>query len=52
MRTAVVRVGVDAAGVLAPAQLSDGMARLRELAGAAGIEVVEQQSRGHAGAAS
>ena len=41
MRTAVVRVGVDRAGELAPAQLSDGMARLRELAGAAGIEVVE-----------
>ena len=41
MRTAVVRVGVDRAGELAPAQLSDGMARLRELAGAAGIELVE-----------
>lgn len=41
MRTAVVRVGVDRAGELAPAQLTDGMARLRELAGAAGIEVVE-----------
>lgn len=41
MRTAVVRVGVDGAGELVPAQLSDGMARLRELAGAAGIEVVE-----------
>ena len=41
MRTAVVRVGVDRAGELAPAQLRDGMARLRELAGAAGIEVVE-----------
>jgi hypothetical protein len=41
MRTAVVRVGVDATGELAPAQLSDGMARLRELAGAACIEVVD-----------
>ena len=41
MRTAVVRVGVDAAGALAPTQLSDGMARLRELAGAAGIQVVD-----------
>ena len=41
MRTAVVRVGVDRAGELAPAQLRDGMVRLRELAGAAGIEVVE-----------
>ncbi|MFG1932507.1 hypothetical protein ACGFK1_17970 [Mycobacterium sp. NPDC048908] len=41
MRTAVVRVGVDAAGQLAPAQLREGMARLRELAGPAGFEVVE-----------
>lgn len=41
MRTAVVRVGVDPAGELAPAQLTDGMARLRESAVAAGIEVVE-----------
>lgn len=41
MRTAVVRVGVDRAGELAPAQLSDGMARLRELAGAAGVELVD-----------
>jgi hypothetical protein len=41
MRTAVVRVGVDKAGELAPAQLRDGMARLRELAGLAGFEVVE-----------
>jgi hypothetical protein len=40
MRTAVVRVGVDRAGELAPAQLSDGMTRLRESAGAAGFEVV------------
>ena len=41
MRTAVVRVGVDRAGELAPMQLSDGMARLRELTAAAGIELVE-----------
>jgi len=37
----VVRIGVDRAGELAPAQLRDGMARLRELAGPAGFEVVE-----------
>ncbi len=37
----MVRVGVDRAGELAPAQLTDGMARLRELAATAGIEVVE-----------
>jgi len=41
MRTAVVRVGVDRAGELAPAQLTDGMARLRELAATTGIQVVE-----------
>jgi hypothetical protein len=41
MRTAVVRVGVDRAGELAPTQLRDGMARLRELAGPAGFEVVD-----------
>ena len=41
MRTAVVRVGVDRAGELAPTQLTEGMARLRDLAGAAGIEVVD-----------
>jgi hypothetical protein len=41
MRTAVVRIGVDRSGELAPAQLRDGMARLRELAGAEGIEVVD-----------
>jgi hypothetical protein len=40
MRTAVVRVGVDKAGELGPAELDDGLARLRELAAAAGIEVV------------
>jgi hypothetical protein len=42
MRTAVVRVGVDPAGELGPAQLSDGMAHLRELAGPAGFEVVDR----------
>ncbi len=36
-----MRVGVDTAGELAPAQLDDGMTRLRELAGAAGVELVE-----------
>jgi hypothetical protein len=41
MRTAVVRIGVDRAGELAPAQLSDGMARLRELTAEAGIELVD-----------
>jgi hypothetical protein len=41
MRTAVVRVGVDRAGELTPAQLREGMARLCELAGGAGIEVVQ-----------
>jgi hypothetical protein len=41
MRTAVVRVAVDPAGDLAPAQLTDGMARLRESADAAGVEVVD-----------
>jgi len=41
VRTAVVRIGVDRAGELAPAQLRDGMARLRELAGPAGFEVVD-----------
>ena len=45
MRTAVVRVGVDPAGELAPAQLTDGMAALRGLAGAAGIERGGEQSR-------
>lgn len=41
MRTAVVRVGVDRAGELTSAQLTDGMARLRDMAATAGIEVVE-----------
>jgi hypothetical protein len=42
MRTAVVRVGVDRAGKLVPEQLRDGMARLRELAGPAGFEVLDR----------
>ena len=37
----MVRIGVDRAGELAPAQLRDGMARLRELAAPAGFELVE-----------
>ncbi|MDA4107251.1 hypothetical protein [Mycolicibacterium holsaticum] len=41
MRTAVVRVGVDRAGELTPAQLTDGMTRLRDMAATAGVEVVE-----------
>ena len=41
MRTAVVRVGVDPVGELAPAQLIDGMTRLRDSAAAAGVEVVD-----------
>lgn len=46
MRTAVVRVGVDLAGELAPEQLNDGMARLRESADAAGVDVVENNLAG------
>ncbi|SEH72189.1 hypothetical protein SAMN04489835_3283 [Mycolicibacterium rutilum] len=46
MRTAVVRVGVDKAGELTPAQLGDGMARLRDAAGLAGIEVVDNNLSG------
>ena len=41
MRTAVVRVVVDRAGELAPAQLATAWRRLRETAGAAGIEVLD-----------
>lgn len=41
MRTAVVRVGVDPAGELTHDQLAEGMTRLRELGGAAGAEVVD-----------
>jgi hypothetical protein len=46
MRTAVVRVGVDRTGELGPAQLRDGMARLRELAAAAGFDVVDNDLAG------
>ncbi|OBF92042.1 Uncharacterised protein [Mycolicibacterium flavescens] len=46
MRTAVVRVGVDTAGELGPAQLDDGLARLRESAAAHGIEVVANDLAG------
>ena len=46
MRTAVVRVGVDRAGELDAAQLRDGVGRLRELAGAAGIELVNNELAG------
>lgn len=41
MRTAVVRVRVDPAGQLSPAQLTDGMTNLRGLATAAGFDVLE-----------
>jgi hypothetical protein len=41
MRTAVVRVRVDPAGQLTPAQLADGMTNLRDLAAPAGVEVLE-----------
>ncbi len=41
MRTAVVRVGVDAGGRLTPEQLRDGMDRLRESAAAGGVDVVD-----------
>lgn len=41
MRTAVVRVKVDAAGELTAGQLRDGMATLRELARSAGAELVD-----------
>lgn len=41
MRTAVVRVKVDQDGTLSPAQLTDGMAVLRELVAAAGAELVD-----------
>jgi hypothetical protein len=41
VRTAVVRVRVDPAGQLTPAQLTDGMATLRGLATPAGVEVLE-----------
>jgi hypothetical protein len=41
VRTAVVRVRVDPAGRLNPAQLTDGMVHLRGLAATVGIEVLE-----------
>ena len=41
MRTAVVRVRVDPAGLLTPAQLADGMTTLRGLPTPAGIDVLE-----------
>ena len=41
MRTAVVRIRVDPAGQLTPAQLTDGMVNLRDLATPAGIDVLE-----------
>ena len=41
MRTAVVRVNIDPAGLLAPAQLRHGMAALLGLADDVGAEVVE-----------
>jgi hypothetical protein len=44
MRTAVVRVGVDSAGELGPAQLADGLARLRESAHAAGFDMVARDA--------
>ena len=44
VRTAVVRVGVDLAGELTPAQLRGGMTRLREVAGPAGVEVLDNDN--------
>ena len=41
MRTAVVRVNVDPSSLLTPAQLSQGMALLRELGNELGADVVE-----------
>jgi hypothetical protein len=41
VRTAVVRIRVDPAGQLTPAQLTDGMVSLRDLAAPAGIDVLE-----------
>jgi hypothetical protein len=41
VRTAVVRIRVDPAGHLTPAQLTDGMVSLRDLAAPAGIDVLE-----------
>ena len=41
MRTAVVRISVDPSGELTREELAAGIARLRESAGAAGFELVE-----------
>ncbi|BBX09041.1 hypothetical protein [Mycolicibacterium aichiense] len=41
MRTAVVRVDVDPAGELTPAQLTEGVAALRKLAEDSGVTVVD-----------
>ena len=41
MRTAVVRVDVDPSAELAPAQLTEGMTTLSELAEATGAEVID-----------
>jgi hypothetical protein len=41
MRTAVVRVDVDPSGELTPAQLAEGVATLRTLAGDGGVTVVD-----------
>jgi hypothetical protein len=41
MRTAVVRVQVDPAGLLAPEQLTDGMTALRALVDTTGVEVLD-----------
>ncbi len=41
MRTAVVRIRVDPAGQLTPAQLTGGMVNLRDLATPAGIDVLQ-----------
>lgn len=41
MRTAVVRIGVDPAGELTAGQVADGVAALRDLARAAGADVVD-----------
>ncbi|MBJ7462778.1 MAG: hypothetical protein JHD38_04035 [Mycolicibacterium sp.] len=41
MRTAVVRVDVDPSGRLTPAQLTEGVATLRQLCGPVGAELVD-----------
>jgi hypothetical protein len=46
MRTAVVRVNVDPDSVATPAQLREGMAALLDLAGAAGIDVIDNDLEG------